>query len=58
MPYGHLFQMLSIMLWAFLIILAAVAWIKLLSPRIGILNLTRERFLDNILFKLYLHFMR
>jgi ABC-type sugar transport system permease subunit len=57
MPYGHLFEMLSIMPWTFLIILAALVWIKFLSPRIGILNLAREGFLDNILFKLYLKFM-
>ncbi len=53
MPYGRVFAKLGIVPRAFPIIIAALAWILLLSPRIGILNvLFREAFGTN-LFNIY-----
>ena len=45
MPYGNVFAKLGIVPRAFPVIIAALAWILLLSPRIGVLNvLCREIF--------------
>ena len=53
MPYGNVFAKLGIVPRAFPVIIAALAWILLLSPRIGVLNvLFRETFGAN-LFNLY-----
>lgn len=53
MPYGHVFAKLGIVPRAFPVIIAALAWILLLSPRIGVLNVMfREAFGIN-LFNIY-----
>ena len=53
MPYGRVFAKLGIVPRAFPIIIAALAWILLLSPRIGVLNVMfRETFGTN-LFNIY-----
>ena len=53
MPCGNVFAKLGIVPRAFPVIIAALAWILLLSPRIGVLNvLFRETFGAN-LFNLY-----
>ena len=53
MPYGHVFAKLGIVPRAFPVIFAALAWILLLSPRIGVLNVMfREAFGTN-LFNIY-----
>ena len=53
MPYGNVFAKLGIVPRAFPVIIAALAWILLLSPRIGVVNvLFRETFGTN-LFNLY-----
>ena len=45
MPYGRLFEQLAILPRAFPVIIAALAWMLLLSPKIGVLNvLFRELF--------------
>ena len=53
MPYGKVFAKLGIVPRAFPVIIAALAWILLLSPRIGVLNVMfREAFGTN-LFNIY-----
>ncbi len=53
MPYGHIFEKLSIMPRAFPVIIAALAWIMLLSPRIGVLNLISRDLLGFTFFNIY-----
>jgi len=53
MPYGHIFEKLSIMPRAFPVIIAALAWIMLLSPRIGVLNLISREIFGFTLFNIY-----
>ena len=53
MPYARMFENLSIIPRAFPIIIAALAWIMLLSPRIGVLNLVLRENFGFILFNLY-----
>lgn len=53
MPYGSLFEKLSIVPRAFPVIIAALAWIMLLSPRIGVLNLLFRELFGTNLFNIY-----
>jgi iron(III) transport system permease protein len=53
MPYGRTFENLSIIPRAFPIIIAALAWIMLLSPRIGVLNLVSKEYFGFPVFNLY-----
>jgi iron(III) transport system permease protein len=53
MPYGHIFEKLSISPRAFPILIAALAWVMLLSPRIGVLNLIAREYLGFPLFNIY-----
>ncbi|MFQ5850383.1 MAG: ABC transporter permease [Candidatus Binatia bacterium] len=53
MPYGHIFEQLGILPRAFPIIIASLAWIMLLSPRIGVLNLLSREAFGFMLFNIY-----
>lgn len=53
MPYGHIFEKLSISPRAFPVLIAALAWVMLLSPRIGVLNLIAREYLGFPLFNIY-----
>ncbi|MFQ5902180.1 MAG: ABC transporter permease [Candidatus Binatia bacterium] len=53
MPYGRLFEKLSIMPRSFPVIIAALAWIMLLSPRIGVVNLIFMEVFGFRLFNIY-----
>ena len=53
MPYGHVFEKLSISPRAFPVMIAALAWVMLLSPRIGVLNLISRELLGFTLFNIY-----
>lgn len=53
MPFARTFENLSIIPRAFPIIIAALAWIMLLSPRIGVLNLVSREYFGFTLFNLY-----
>ena len=50
MPYARTFENMSIIPRAFPIIIAALAWIMLLSPRIGVLNLVSNEYLGFMVF--------
>ncbi|MBI2087515.1 MAG: iron ABC transporter permease [Deltaproteobacteria bacterium] len=53
MPHGQVFEKLSISPRAFPVMIAALAWVMLLSPRIGVLNLLAREFLGFPLFNIY-----
>jgi iron(III) transport system permease protein len=53
MPYGYVFEKLSIAPRAFPVLIAALAWVMLLSPRIGVLNLVAREYLGFSLFNIY-----
>jgi iron(III) transport system permease protein len=53
MPYGRVFQKLSISPRAFPVMIAALAWVMLLSPRIGVLNLLAREIFGYSLFNIY-----
>jgi len=53
MPYGHVFEKLSISPRAFPVLIAALAWVMLLSPRIGVLNVIAREYLGFPLFNIY-----
>ncbi len=53
MPCGRLFEQLSILPRAFPVIIAALAWVMLLSPKIGVINLLSREILGFTLFNLY-----
>lgn len=53
LPYGHIFEKLSIMPRAFPVIIAALAWIMLLSPRVGVFNLIFLEIFGVRLFNIY-----
>ena len=53
MPYGLIFEKLSISPRAFPVLIAALAWVMLLSPRIGVLNLIAREYLGFPLFNIY-----
>ena len=53
MPYGHIFETLSISPRAFPVLIAALAWVMLLSPRIGVLNLMAREYLGFAVFNIY-----
>lgn len=53
MPYGYVFEKLSIAPRAFPVLIAALAWVMLLSPRIGVLNLVAREYLGFPLFNIY-----
>lgn len=53
MPLGRLFEQLAVIPRAFPVIIAALAWMMLLSPRIGVLNLLARDFFGFPLFNVY-----
>ncbi|MBI4490453.1 MAG: iron ABC transporter permease [Deltaproteobacteria bacterium] len=53
MPFGHFFEQLAILPRSFPVIIAALAWIMLLSPRIGVLNLLFRELFGFPLFNVY-----
>jgi len=53
MPFGGVFEKLSISPRAFPVLIAALAWVMLLSPRIGVLNLISRELLGFPLFNIY-----
>lgn len=52
-PFGHIFEQLAILPRAFPVIIAALAWIMLLSPKIGVLNLVSRDLFAFSLFNIY-----
>ena len=53
MPFGHIFEQLAILPRAFPIIIAALAWMLLLSPKIGLLNVLSRELFGSPLFNIY-----
>lgn len=53
MPYGHIFEQLAILPRAFPVIIAALAWMLLLSPKIGVLNVLFRELFGFSLFNIY-----
>ncbi|MGH7773146.1 MAG: ABC transporter permease [Candidatus Binatia bacterium] len=53
MPYGQVFEKLSIAPRAFPVLIAALAWVMLLSPRIGVLNVLFRELLGFTVFNIY-----
>lgn len=53
MPCGHLFEQLAILPRAFPVIIAALAWMMLLSPKIGVLNILFRELFGLTLFNIY-----
>ncbi|MEK6600982.1 MAG: iron ABC transporter permease [Candidatus Binatota bacterium] len=53
MPCGRLFEQLAILPRAFPVIIAALAWMMLLSPKIGVLNILFRELFGLTLFNIY-----
>jgi len=53
MPCGRLFEQLAILPRAFPVIIAALAWMMLLSPKIGVLNILFRELFGFTLFNIY-----
>lgn len=53
MPCGRIFEGLAILPRAFPVIIAALAWVMLLSPRIGVINLLSREMFGFALFNVY-----
>ncbi len=53
MPCGRIFERLAILPRAFPVIIAALAWVMLLSPRIGVINLLWREIFGFTLFNIY-----
>jgi iron(III) transport system permease protein len=53
MPHGAIFEQLAILPRAFPVIIAAFAWIMLLSPKIGLLNIFFREYFGSPLFNIY-----